>query len=496
MILKRVTLLGMTSLLIAVAACTDAATTPLEADAAPDDAAVPNDSVVPDDGAAPDDGTVAPPDAAPDPWLPAPGQITNINQNNALDVDIDKGVASPYKWYSGYGGYNSFQQMAYAWNGAVWCDGYSPQGALAFFGGGHGANIGCFSYLFDVTTRKWRQVGAERNLPPADDWSGGAPYGSVPDKREPAWFDYDYKGSRIIVLAHQYASVGWLSPDEGGAPKVGSLLVPNGERDQSASQGSKWGGWTFALDDGLMSRSIATAAPLTGTGSGQLIAVKDPVNRKLWYFAQGNSQAHFQDLTAPVPRPLKTHAVAVEPGAPNKGYMVVYNVTWLFVPEARAALAFLGGGSVNSGMGVVLVDFSSGVPVMAAVSIPSLPAGPTGLAHGGFNAGAAWDSKRKRIVLYEGLGDAVTHVLTPSSLDFRTCTWAWSRESYSGRPPANWKGVVGAASSLDGAWGRWRYVKPLDVFLWTDGPQVSGQTEDGVTRNGIVQFWNSVGTAL
>lgn len=428
-------------------------------------------------------------------WLPQRGQITNINQNSASEVDIDGGEPTPGQWYNGFYGSNSFAGMAHSWNGVVWCSDYSPDGALAFFGGGHGANIGCFSYLFDVSSRTWKQVGAERNLPPEDMWSGGHPYGSVPDLRDPEWLDYDHQGSKIVVLAHQYAGTNYLTPEEGGAAGVGSLLVPNGERDQTAGMAARWGAWTFSLADGEMARSRSNP-PVDGISSGSLISVKDTVNHKLWYFKQGSSQAFYHDLTAAPPRPVETTNVAVEPGAPNDGYVVVYDVGWLFVPEARAALAFLGSESVDGGMSVVLVDFASGGPVMAAVDIPALPAGPEGFAHGGLNIGSAWDSKRQRVVLYEGLGDSFTHVLTPSSLDFRSCAWTWSREAYTGRPPANSLGEVAAATSLESAWGRWRYVAGLDVFLWTDGPGTHGETEDGVMRDGIVQFWHPEGTPM
>lgn len=428
-------------------------------------------------------------------WIPGKGEITNINQNSGSEVEIDGGVPAPMKWYNGFYGGNSFAGMARAWNGAVWADGYSEDGALVHFGGGHGANIGCFSYLFDVTSRRWKQVGAELNLPAEDMWSGGHPYGSVPDARDPLWLDYDHQGSRIIVLAHQYATVSYLAPDEGGAPVTGSLLTANAEGDQTASKPSAWGSWTFDLTDGRMERSLA-GEPGPGISSGSLIAVKDTVNRKLWYFAQGKSEVRYHDLDAPVPRPLETTTRAVEPGAPNDGYTIVYDVTWLFVPEAKAALLFQGTGEVDSGLGVYLVDFASGTPTMAAVDIPFHPAGATGFAHGALNVGAAWDSKRQRVVLYEGLGDAFTHVLTPSSTDFRAATWTWSRESYGGREPANGQGPIAAADSMQGAWGRWRYVPTLDVFLWTDGPGVTAETEDGATRDAIVQFWAAEGTPM
>ncbi|UQA56166.1 hypothetical protein [Polyangium aurulentum] len=454
---------------------------------APDD-----DGPRPDGGGIPDGGD---PQPQPDWWMPKPGMITNVNQNDATDVDIDKGVAAPDQWYNGFYGANSFAGMVGAWNGAIWADGYSKDGALAFFGGGHGANIGCFSYFFDVTTRKWGQVGAERNLPPSGDWNGGHPYDAAKDQRDPDWLDYDYNGSRIIVLPHLYHSTSYLAPDEGGAPGVGSILVPNSELDETASHPLKWGQWTFSLSDGQMARSRSDNVT-EGVGAGSRVAVKDTVNRKMWYFDQGKSQAYYQDLTLPVPRPIESVTVQVENGAPNDGYVPVYDFTWLFVPEAKAALAFAGGGTENAGMAAILVDFASGTPVMAAVQIPSLPPGESGFPHGGTDVSAAWDSKRHRIVLYEGLGENITHVLTPSSLDFRKATWTWSRESYGGHAPANAHGSIGVATSLEGAWGRFRYVPTLDVFLWTDGPGVSDVTEDGVMRKGIVQFWHPEGTPL
>lgn len=433
------------------------------------------------------------PDAPADFWMPAIASITNVNRNTATAVDIEGGNAAPGKWYNGFYGANGFGDMTYAWNGAVWAEGYSADGAMVFFGGGHGANIGCYSYLFDVTTRMWKQVGAERNLPPNGDWAGGYPYDASLDARDAAWLDYDYNGGKLIVLGHQYASVAYIAPREGGAPGVGSLLVANGEFDQTAGHAAAWGSWSFSLSDGLMARARSDA-PEDGVGSGQLFALKDSVNAKIWYLVHGRSTVRYHDLTEPVPRPLHEVALTVEPSAPNEGYMPVYDVTWLYVPEATAALGFLGAGTANGGVAVVMIDFSSGSPVMAAVTIPSQPGGAAGFAHGGQNIGAAWDSKRKRVVLYEGIGDTFTHVLTPSSTSFRTATWTWSRESYAGRAPANGKGDMGVITSLQAAWGRWRYVPTLDVFVWMDGPSVTQVGEDGVTRDGTVQFWHPTGT--
>ena len=59
-------------------------------------------------------------------------------------------------WFTGSG----HQQAAWRnWNGAAWAPGYSANGAMVFWGGGHGGGEDVSLYLFDFTTATWSRIG-------------------------------------------------------------------------------------------------------------------------------------------------------------------------------------------------------------------------------------------------------------------------------------------------------------------------------------------------
>ena len=94
-----------------------------------------------------------------------------------------------------------------------------------------------------------------------------------------------------------------------------------------------------------------------------------------------------------------------------------------------------------------------------------------------------------KFYLYEGFGDTFCYTLTPSTLNFATCTWTWGKESFSGASPV----FKNAPDVSDGqrlaVQGKWQYVPALGCLAWHDGPNTSGVCVDGVTRQGIVQLW-------
>jgi len=156
-------------------------------------------------------------------------------------------------------------------------------------------------------------------------------------------------------------------------------------------------------------------------------------------------------------------------------------------------LVIAGAGTTNGALVPLLIDTSSGWPAVTNISIPSTTA-----LHGGQDIAIAWVPHLRKFYLYEGAGDTFCTTLTPSSLDFRTCTWAWGKESFSGVSPANAQGSISGAfpSSVNAPWRRMQYSNPLGCLVWTDGPSVSGVCADGQTRTGVVQLWNPPGTPI
>ena len=138
----------------------------------------------------------------------------------------------------------------------------------------------------------------------------------------------------------------------------------------------------------------------------------------------------------------------------------------------------------------------------AAVGVQQMP-------FGGLMVGVAWVPASVvggvgKFYIYEGYGDTFAYTLTPSSLNFATCTWTWGKESFSnghtGAGPvyrAAWNPTTGPANAqIYAIMGRWVYVPALQCIALHDGPSTSAQCLDGTTRNGIVQLWRPPGTPI
>jgi hypothetical protein len=123
--------------------------------------------------------------------------------------------------------------------------------------------------------------------------------------------------------------------------------------------------------------------------------------------------------------------------------------------------------------------------------------------HGGWNVGAAWAPASAvggvgKFYIYEGCGDTFCTTLTPSSLNFATCTWTWAKEDFSGVTPANKNPLpqVYGNAGTEAPYGKFQWVASLECFVWTDGPTTSGVCSDGVTRSGLIQLWRPPGTPI
>jgi hypothetical protein len=119
------------------------------------------------------------------------------------------------------------------------------------------------------------------------------------------------------------------------------------------------------------------------------------------------------------------------------------------------------------------------------------------LRHGGIYMGAAWSPTLSKFYVYEGYGDDYAYVLTPSSLDFSTCTWAWTKEQFSGATPVTRNNNSSAvADQINSVNGKWQWVPLYGCFALHDGPLTTGTCVDGATRTGIVQLWRPPGTPI
>jgi hypothetical protein len=408
------------------------------------------------------------------------------------------------------------------YSGSIWAPGYSGNGAIIVKGGGHGYNIGQHCYPFNFSTLQWEQVGAPTNFPGSLEWAGWTDYAAssgwsaAVDRRtnSPPWYDYNHNGSFIKFDEHSYLQTAYIAPKEGGGTK-GSLLLPQttfhqGPETSDPRNGISlyWSPHTFALTDGLMKRSAAEPyGPWAGYSS--TIAVKDSRRSRLWYLINAGSISYYHDLLAGPPYTRVTHQIQKRSGG-NMVWCVVKNSSWIYVPEADSMVGFYPQNSneappaiVNATLGVQILKMNEfGVPVDqerdAAVGTTRMP-------RGGIMVGVAWVPASVtggvgRFYIYEGYGDDFCYTLTPSSLDFGTCTWTWGRERFAnahpGADPVYRKEFSTADAQIYAPMGKFVYVPALRSLAWHDGPSTSAPSYDGVTRSGVVQLWRPPGTPI
>ncbi len=414
--------------------------------------------------------------------LPATGQRNNINLNTAYSVDPDGGVEYPNEWYNGYSGANSLASMFGAWNGAIWCPEYSRHGAMVWYGGGHGANTGCFATIFDLTTRLWSVVGTQ-NLSGDGAWMDNG-------SRDASWFDYTLSGSTVYVITHQYNTITYIKPGYSGVGTRGALYMPF-VNDTASFSAVRYAPHLLDLSSGVVSRAVGTPSGAGAQmGSSTSISVLDTGNEKIWLF--NGSAINYIDLTQSHPRTLQTHTINYEAGNPWGTTCWIYDHEAAYCPEAEMILLLNGAGTTNATLGIVVVDVSSGWPSITNITMPSIT-----MLHGGQAVSCAWVPDLQKFYIYEGVGDTFCTTLAPSSLDFRTCTWTVGKESFSGSTPANANGTQsGGINSVMAAWRRMQYSRSLKCLMWCDGAGVSGQCTDGQTRTGIFQLWKPPGTPV
>jgi hypothetical protein len=475
--------------------------------------------------------------------IPATGTRTNVNLNDAYAIDFERASGLypgnlEQRWWLGFGAItlgNVFQDTVQAYSGATPAPEYGIAGASILNGGSDGASLAHMAYGFDADSLSWWSVGGPKNLPPDMNWAayswngtGWAVDSGVTDERDTVYFDYDWRGSKIKFANHSGLHNAYI-PESLGGGKNGSLWLPCSSYGQDRGfddPRTRIGGvpgtgtvdtWTphmMNLHNGYTRR--ATSAPVNGisTGDGfvsigKTNTVRDTTRNRLWYFTQGVATAYYHDLASGPPYSSASHVIQKVSGG-SADYTVAYCATWTYVPEADAMVGIYPTNS-NSITGVVPPSYDVGVQIYSingsgllvdqerANFQARLPIPTYVFPKGGVFVGVAWVPASKiggvgKFYLYEGYGDTFCYTLTPSSLDFTSCTFTWGREDFSGASPV-FKTAYGSGDwPRLSAQGKFQYIPSKGVLMWHDGPNTSGVCVDGVTRNGIVQFWNPPGT--
>lgn len=459
-------------------------------------------------------------------YRPPVSQRGNVNLNSLSDADFDQQTtfSQAERWWNGYSQSNSLAGML-GYSGSIWASGYGPKGAIIIKGGGHGYNIAQMAYPFNIDGRRWEQVGAPKNLPANLEWAGWSNYANSGtwtagmDQRviSPLWYDYNHNGSFIKFDEHSYLQTVYLSPAEGGASIKGSLLLPQTTFHQGPETSDPRTGvavyWSPSLFDLMGGRVTRAASAPYGTWNAytSTIAVKDTTRNRVWYLRNATAAHFYIEPAGGTPHARVPHTAQKISGG-NMTWTVVNNSTWLYVPEADSFVGFYPQNSneappaiVNALLGVQILKLdASGFPVDqerdAAVGTRAMP-------FGGMLIGAAWvpgadlGTAVGRFYLYEGYGDDFCYTLTPSTLDFGTCSWTWGRErftnAHTGADPVYRRAFTTGDGQIFAPTGKLVYVPADKCLAWHDGPGTGPrQCADGVSRTGIVQYLRVPGTPI
>jgi hypothetical protein len=394
-------------------------------------------------------------------YVPQPGQSANVNLNDLAAINP---CPANNCWYSR----SSKQQAPWRnWNGAAWAHGFSPYGALAFWGGGHGGGDDVGLTVFDFSTGLWSRIGPDN---PAAQYSGADGESGL----DPVFYDYLHEGSYIVPALHTYNYPAYVPPNLPGSGPKGSWLMPQlvGGTKSGAiphAVNLETGEWT-RFSNG---RGISGQSPYAGS-------IEDTRRNRVYWAAISGATLNMLNLNEVHPRSIQQ--VPILP----RGTIFVhggYYARHVYVPESDMAVGFWCRYQETLLRSEVL-DLSPGTPVSRGA--PALPEMNTLLGPG---FGVDWCTHTQAFYFYEGRGSTRVLKLKPSSLEFHECSWAWTEEVFADP-------VFDVPSSGGGSqpFSRWRYVPWLRCFAWSDGPNCKGTVADGVARYGIMQLWRPQGT--
>ncbi len=393
-------------------------------------------------------------------YVPQPGGTANVSLNNLSSLNP---CPTNNCWFSQASKLSASWRN---WNGAAWAPGFSPYGALAFWGGGHGGGEDVGLYVFDFTTGLWSRVGPQN--PPTSAYTS---------QLDPDFYDYLHDGSYIVPGLHTYNYPSYVPPNVSGSGPKGSWLLP--QLVGNAGSGAK----PHAVDlaSGQWSR-FSTGGGLTGQ-SPYAGSIEDTRRGRVWWAAMDLTSLNMLDFAEAHPRTI--HRVPMQPSGSAFAFGGYY-ARHVYVAETDMVVGFFCFYLQNRVRGEVY-DMTSGTPVqMGAGNWPEM-----NLTYGaGF--GIDWCPLTRAFYLYEGRGTTRVIKLTPSSLEFQSCTWTWSEETFSDpawEPNPNSESRGGAQP-----FSKWRYIPWLKCFAWSDGPNFTARCADGVVRDGVMQLWRPLGT--
>ena len=397
-------------------------------------------------------------------FVPSSGAINNINLNT-----LDSVNACPANtcWYS-----KSSKNAApwRNWTGAVYASGYSQFGAVCFYGGGHGGGDDSSLYVFDMTVQMWSRVGPAM---PSTDYTASV---------DPTWKDFLVSGSYVVPAVHTYGFPSYLEPGIGGTGPKGAWMLPLTVSGSPTSSPHN-----VDLATGVWTRGTTTARAAE-VGEVYAGAFRDSVRKRTYWGEMGVNLLKWIDETEAAPRTLRTLSV---PSFSFGGYYSRH----VYVPEADQTIGLWLRYADTTPLRGEVFSHVTGVPVHAGGIDANLPSinlfNWEGSPGPGF--GFDWCPDTQAFYLMEGPGVTRVLKLTPSTLNFATCSWtitAITTPAFAKEPPSGISGGPGAGSQ---PFSKWRYIKALKSFVWSDGPSTSGVCVDGATRTGLFQLWRVPG---
>lgn len=434
------------------------------------------------------------------------GQIMTVNRNGLSNVRYD---SPPYlRPEHGYnGGASADAAAAYSWGGTVPCPDYGPDGGFAVIGGGHSSSVALIAQVFDNSNFRYKQIGVVKNIRSDLAWAGysqsnsnlptpRSAYTVGSDLRDKSWYDYpNNDGSGVIkLLDHTYNTLQFI-PHKWGGGVLGSILIPQSPSQQIPGPEKIFAPHLFSLFDGTTTRAMSAPPGVLFPDDNQTVSVMDTKRGNVWYIKHTSSTWYRLDLSAGLPYTFSSHQIQRVAGGVTQTATPGYAAAWTYCEDPDAFVCVrTGSASANAVADLLMYDMSTGFPRdFARVGLPS-----TIFAHGGYGLSIAWHPTEKAIYCYEGFGDEFCTVGRPSTKNFATCSWSWSRERFSGDAPiTNYPGVlVGASTAIQGSYRGFHYIprgKYAGCFSWNNGPGPSAKSADGIVHDSPVQFWRPPG---
>ena len=392
-------------------------------------------------------------------YVPAPGGTANVSLNSLSPLNP---CPANNCWYSQA---SKLQAPWRNWSGAAWAPGFSAYGALVFWGGGHGGGEDVGLYVFDFTSGQWSRVGPDN--PTTAEYT---------TQLDPSHYDFLHQGNNIVPALHSYNYPAYVPPNVSGAGPKGAWLLP--QLVGGAGSGAK--PHAVDLSTGRWSR-FSTGAGASGQ-SPYAGSIEDTRRARVWWGAMDMGSLNMLDFNEAHPRQI--HVAPMQPAGSVFAYGGYY-ARHVYVPEADMAVGFWCLYAQTRVRGETF-DMSSGQPVrLGGDNWPAMDVTGAGF-------GVDWCPVTRSFYFYEGGGATRVLKLTPSSLEFHRCTWAWSEERINApawEPNPNNQARGGAQPM-----SKWRYIPGLRCFAWCDGPNFSARCADGVVRDGVMQLWRPLGT--